>query len=607
MTLRGGGLLAALALCVGLCACGDSGSSNAAAHGFTPQADLAEARANSIAVSPLPGTEDASPYTQISFLGEAGTTISDVSVVGSQSGEHSGKLERYSTGTGESFVINKPFRAGERVAVHALVGVGSGTPEKPVTTVFTVAHQAAVSQVEFPNNPGNPHAIQHYASAPSLTPSTVTLTTPARPGATPGDLFLAPYQGEGSPGPMISEQDGALVWFHPLPAGESATNFQVQQWEGKPVLTWWQGRILKVGFGQGEDVLYNSSYQRLGSIRAGNGYLADLHVIRLTPQGTAWIDMFDPIHMNLRPFGGATDGVLTDSVIQEIDVKTGLVMWEWHSLGHIALRESHNTPTDTSYPWDYIHVNSIDPGSSGDVLISARNSWALYDVSIKTGAFNWQIGGARSSFRQGPGAKTYWQHDAEWQPGGIISVFDNGSTPPEEKQSRGVLLKPDFATKTVSLVKAYVNPTKTLLAPAQGSMLSLPEGNWLMGYGNLPNFTEYNAAGEVLLDGTLGPNVQDFRTYLSPWSGHPTSPPAIVAKRDGASVTVLTSWNGATEVASWEVLAGASPSSLTALTTVPRSGFQTQATVTTSAAYVETRALGANGAVLGSSAPYHLS
>jgi hypothetical protein len=607
MTICGGVLLAALMLCVGLCACGDGGSSNAAAHGFTPQADLAEARSNSIAVSPLPGTEDASPYTQISFLGEAGTTISDVSAVGSQSGEHSGKLERYSTGTGESFVINKPFRAGERVAVHALVGIGSGTPEKPVTTVFTVAHQAAVSQVEFPNNPGNPQAIQHYASAPSLTPSTVTLTTPARPGATPGDLFLAPYQGEGSPGPMISEQDGALVWFHPLPAGESATNFQVQQWEGKPVLTWWQGRILKVGFGQGEDVLYNSSYQRLGSIRAGNGYLADLHVIRLTPQGTAWIDMFDPIHMNLRPFGGATDGVLTDSVIQEIDVKTGLVMWEWHSLGHITLRESHNTPTDTSYPWDYIHVNSIDPGDSNDVLISARNSWALYDVSIKTGAFNWQIGGARSSFRQGAGAKTYWQHDAEWQPGGIISVFDNGSTPPEEKQSRGVLLKPDFATKTVALVKAYVNPTKTLLAPAQGSMLSLPEGNWLMGYGNLPNFTEYNAAGEVLLDGTLGPNVQDFRTYLSPWSGHPTSPPAIVAKRDGASVTVLTSWNGATEVASWEVLAGASPSSLTALTTVPRSGFQTQATVTTSAAYVETRALGANGAVLGSSAPYHLS
>jgi hypothetical protein len=604
MTLRGGGLLVALALCVGLCACGDSGSFSAAAHGFTPKADLAEAKSNSIAVSPLPGTEDASPYTQISFLGEPGTTVANVSVVGSRSGEHAGKLERYSTGTGESFVVNKPFVAGERVAVRALVGVGSGAPEKPVTTVFTIAHQAAVSQAEFPNNPGNPRAVQHYASAPTLTPSTVTLTTPARPGASPGDLFLAPYQGEGSPGPMISEQDGALVWFHPLPAGDEATNFQVQQWEGKPVLTWWQGRILKVGFGQGEDVLYNSSYQRLGSIRAGNGYLADLHVIKLTPQGTAWIDTFDPIHMNLKPFGGASDGVLSDSVIQEIDVKTGLVMWEWHALGHIALRESHNTPTDTSYPWDYIHVNSIDPGGSDDVLISARNSWALYDVSIKTGAFNWQIGGAHSSFRQGAGTKTYWQHDAEWQPGGIISVFDNGSTPPKEKQSRGVLLKPDFTTKTVSLVKAYTNPTKTLLAPAQGNLLSLPEDNWLMGYGNLPNFTEYNSGGEVLMDGTLGPNVQDFRTYLSPWSGHPSSPPAIAAKRSGSSTVVLTSWNGATEAASWQVLAGTFPSSLTVLATVPRSGFQTEVTIASTAPYVQTRALDASGNVLGSSAAY---
>ncbi len=596
--------IATLTLGAGLSACGSG--SGAAAGALTPSADRAEAAANSVAVSPLPGTEDASPYTQISFLGDPGTTVADVSVVGSRSGNHSGKLERYSTGTGMSFVVNKPFRAGEQVAVHALVGVGSGTPEKPVTTVFTVAHQAAASQEEFPNNPGDAHDVQHYASAPALTPSTVALTTPAQAGASPGYLFLAPYQGEGSPGPTISEQNGALVWFHPLPAGYESTNFQVQQYEGKPVLTWWQGRILKVGFGQGEDEIYNSSYQPVAKVRAGNGYRADLHEILLTPQGTAWIDSFDPIHMNLSSVHGSANGILTDSVVQEIDVKTGLVMWEWHALGHIPLRDSFNAVPGGSYPWDYIHVNSIDPGTSGDVLISARNSWELYDIDIRTGRFNWQLGGAHSNFKLGPGTRTYWQHDAEWQPGGLISVFDNGSTPPKERQSRGVLLKPDYANKTVSLVKAFTNPTKTLLAPAQGNLLSLPGGNWLMGYGNLPNFTEYNAAGEVLLDGTLGPNVQDFRTYLSPWSGHPTSPPAIVAKRSGSSTVVLTSWNGATEVASWQILAGASPSSLTPLETVPRSGFQTEATIASAAPYVQTRALGASGNVLGGSAAYRV-
>jgi Arylsulfotransferase (ASST) len=603
MTIRAAVVLGVPAIGVCLCACGGSGSSSAATSDLTPTADIAVAQANAVAVSPLPGTEDASPSTQISFLGEPGTKVADVSVVGSRSGNHPGKLESYSTGTGESFVPNTPFQAGEQVAVHALVGGGDGTPEKPVTTIFNIAHQAPVSQAEFPNNPGDPHAVQHYASAPTLTPSTVTITTHAQPGADSGDLFLAPYQGKGAPGPMISEQDGTLVWFHPLPAGEIATNFQVQQYAGRPVLTWWQGRALRVGFGQGEDVIFDSSYKQVASVRAGNGYLADLHAIRLTPQGTAWIDAFDPIDMNLSSMHGSGKGILTDSVVQEIDVKTGLVMWEWHALGHVPLHDSRNSVPSGSYPWDYIHVNSVDPGSTGDVLLSARNTWALYDVDIRTGAFDWQLGGRHSTLKLGPGTKTYWQHDAEWQPGGLISVFDNGSTPPKERRSRGILLKPDFATRTVALAKAFVNPSRTLLAEAQGNTLSLTDGKWLMGYGNLPNFTEYDAGGRVLLDGTLGHNVQDFRTYLSPWGGQPSTPPAVVAKRSGASVTVQTSWNGATDVASWLVLAGVSPSSLTPLTTVPRSGFQTTATVTTGARYVQTRALDRSGNALGSSAP----
>ncbi len=600
MTIYAAAPLAALAMGVGLCACGDAGSSSAAPGVIAPKAVLAEAQANSVAVSPLPGTEDASPQTQISFLGEPGTKVANVSVVASHTGNHPGKVKPYSTGTGASFVPDKPFQAGEQVAVHALVGRGSATPVEPVTTIFTVAHQASVSQAEFPNNPGNPRSVQHYASAPTLTPSTVTVTTRAQTGAAPGDLFLAPYQGKGTPGPMIAEQDGTLVWFHPLPAGEESTDFEVQQYDGKPALTWWQGRILKVGFGQGEDVIYDNSYKQLATVRAGNGYRADLHQFRLTSQGTAWIDEFDPIKLNMASLHGA-GGVLTDSVVQEIDVKTGLVMWEWHALGHIPLQDSHNPIPHNGNPWDYIHVNSIDPGSSNDVLVCARNSWALYDVDIKTGAFNWQLGGPHSTFKLGAGTKTYWQHDAEWQPGGLISVFDNGSTPPKERQSRGVLLKPDFAAKTVALAKAFVNPTKTLLAPAQGNTLSLPGGDWLMGYGNLPNFTEYDASGHVLLDGTLGHNVQDFRTYLSLWSGQPSTLPALVAKRSGARVQAQTSWNGATGVVSWQLFAGASPSVLAPLATVPRSGFQTTLTVTTSAAYVESRALDANGNVLGAS------
>ena len=160
----------------------------------------------------------------------------------------------------------------------------------------------------------------------------------------------------------------------------------------------------------------------------------------------------------------------------------------------------------------------------------------------------WRLGGSHSSFRLGSGTRFYWQHDAEFQPGGLISLFDNGSDPPKEKQSRGLLLDPSTATHSVSLVKQFVNPTKTLLASSQGNTLSLPGGNWLMGYGGLPNFTEYDASGHVLFDATLGKNVQSFRTYLSPWSGTPDGAPGPgQAERRGMSVSV--SWNGASESA----------------------------------------------------------
>jgi hypothetical protein len=578
-------------------ACGSTSSASQGPGGASP-AHLAAA--NPVAVSPQPGTPDASARTQISFLGAAGTTVSVVHVVGSRSGAHSGVLRAYSTRTGESFVPSRPFKVGERVTVSAQIG---GPATGTARTTFTIAHQAPVSSKQFPTNPGDSHAIQHYSSAPSLTPSTVRITTAARGGASPGDLFLAPYQGKGTPGPMIVDQSGNLIWFHPLDAAQTATNFEVQQYQGKPVLTWWQGRVLEVGFGQGEDLIYDSSYQHIATVRAGNGYRADLHEIRLTPEGTAWIDMFDPIRKNLSSSHGLANGVLTDSVIQQIDVKTGLVMWEWHALGNIPVSESHSAAPRSNYPWDYVHINSVDPGSSGDVLLSSRNTWALYDVDIHSGSVRWRLGGSHSSFKAGAGTHFYWQHDAELQPGGLISLFDNGSSPPKEKQSRGLLLAADTGAHTVRLVKQFVNPTKTLLASSQGNTLALPGGNWLMGYGGEPNFTEYDVAGHVLLDGTLGKNVQDFRTYLAPWSGQPKTTPSVSAKPSGANaLAVAVSWNGATEVASWRVLAGASSSALAPVVAVAKSGFETTIAAPGSGPYVAVQALDGSGAVLAVSA-----
>jgi hypothetical protein len=553
-----------------------------------------------VSVSPLPGTPDASSATQISFLGGAGTRVSDVAVRGSLSGRHGGRLEAYSTGTGESFLASRPFAPGERVSVSARVRSGTAAWQS-VATHFRVAVQAPVSQAEFPPDPGDPADVQHYLSAPGLSPSTVSVTAAAAVGATPGDVFLAPYQGAGTAGPMIVDQSGGLIWFHPLPAGLVATDFHTQTYDGRIVLTWWQGRILKLGFGQGRDEIYDSSYQPIAQVAAGNGYDADLHQFLLTRSATAWIDAVDPVELDLARQGGPVHGVVSDSIVQEIDVRTGLVMWEWHALGHVPLPDSYAPAPHDATPWYYAHVNSIDPSHPGQLLISARNTWTIYDVNLHTGSILWRLGGRRSSFALGPGAAFHYQHDAAWQPGGLVSVFDNGGG--EEKQSRGLLLEPDLARRRVTLVKAFINPNATLRSDSQGDLLRLAGGNWLMGYGGLPNFTEFNAAGQVLLDATLGPGVQDYRTYLASWSATPDSRPAIAAQAGaGSAMSIEASWNGATAVRGWEVLAGPSASSMSIVATVPKRGFETSISVAGQAPTVAVSALGAGGRVLGTSA-----
>ena len=94
-------------------------------------------------ISPLPGTPDASPDTQISFLGAPASQLRNISVVGSRSGTHSGRLRFYSTHTGGSFLPTRPFIAGETVTVKAQI-VGNGAP-LTVGTTFTVSQPVTLS------------------------------------------------------------------------------------------------------------------------------------------------------------------------------------------------------------------------------------------------------------------------------------------------------------------------------------------------------------------------------------------------------------------------------------------------------------------------------
>src|SRR5580658_8959502 len=74
------------------------------------------------------------------------------------------------------------------------------------------------------------------AAGPTSTPSAVMVLKQGADNGN-GDIFIAP---EGS-GPEIISNTGKVIWFHAVPAGDSATDFRTQTYQGKPVLTWWQG------------------------------------------------------------------------------------------------------------------------------------------------------------------------------------------------------------------------------------------------------------------------------------------------------------------------------------------------------------------------------
>jgi hypothetical protein len=555
-----------------------------------------------LAVSPLPDSYDASPHTQISLLGAPPSALGGVRVSGSQTGSHAGRLLAYSQGDGASFVPSKPFRSGETVSVRGKVKVGSAT--RAFAYSFVVAREDPVDYAAAAGVPRDYNEMQHFHTRPELLPPVMVVTRQSSQSA-PGYLFAAPYAGPGPSGPMITEESGNLVWFDPLPKGTEATNLQVQQLDGQPVLTWWQGRIPPQGFGQGEEIIDNTSYQRIARVHAGNGYLADLHEFHITPQGTALLSVFNPIDCNLSALGGSRGGAVTDSIFQEIDLKTGLVRREWDSLDHVALGDSYSSAmgTSTVWPLDYFHLNSIDQLADGATLISARNTSALYELNTLTGQVVSRIGGRHSNVKLSPGAATAYQHDATVLANGTISVFDNGAVPKVHAQSRGLLLAVDAKTKTDSVVAQYEHPAPPLSSGSQGNIQTLENGDVFIGWGAEPYFSEFTAGGQLLYDAHMHGSYQSYRTYRFQWTGAPSEPPAIAASTAGSGgpVTVYASWNGDTRTASWRVLAGPSAQQLAPVASAARNGFETAITTPGPEPYVAVQALDAGGEVLGTS------
>ena len=431
-----------------------------------------------------------------------------------------------------------------------------------------------------------------------------------------GDLFLDPapaplirggkklieFEPVGPDGLMILNPQGKLLWWHQLPSDLAATNVQLTSYEGEPAIAWWQGEFLGVGYGRGEGVIVNSSYQPVATVKAGNGYNADLHELVVTPTGQAYLDSYTPVCL---PTCSESTPAVLDAVIQEIDIHTGLVMWEWHALGRIPISDTEVIPIGGSF--DPYHVNSIQPLPEGRVLLSMRNTSAIYEIQQGSGAILWTLGGKKSSFALGKRARFYFQHDAQLD-GKRLTLFDDHAGPPSHGPARGLALKLNMATKKAAVVDEYTRPQPTSVF-AEGSTQLLPDDTVTVGFGASQFFSVFTRKGpgrhgQQLLEGELPVGDGTYRVRRYAWNGTPLTAPAVAAIRESPTeVAVYASWNGATKVASWEVLAGESPETLSPLTTAQWSGFETRIGAASSASTFEVRALDGEGKVLATSEP----
>ncbi|OLF10236.1 hypothetical protein BLA60_17530 [Actinophytocola xinjiangensis] len=433
------------------------------------------------------------------------------------------------------------------------------------------------------------------ASRPDLEPPKVAVET-AVAGLDPGYVFLMTRLGDREPGEtqayaMVVDRAGELVWTKRFDDdGTFPNDLAVQTYRGQPVLTYWRGSSPERGWGNGEYVLLDSSYREIATVRAGNGYHADFHDLTITDRGTAYLLAYPTVRGN---------PAVREGVVQEVDIETGKVLFQWNSIDHVGLEESVAAPPDKpGEAFDYFHANSVDESPDGDLLVSARHTSAIYRIDRETGAVVWRMGGTNSDLTLGKGVEFHWQHDARWQSDGRITLLDNASNldSNEDVVSRALTLEVDERAGTVDLVNAFDNPDG-VPSGSQANHQLLPSGTSVVGWGSRPAFTAFSPRGQVLLHAKLPQATFSYRALLADWTGTPDEPPAVVVG-DG---TAHASWNGATEVSRWRVLSGPSRDRLTEGPPRPRTGFETALAVPPDAAFVAVEALGRDGEPLGRS------
>ena len=448
--------------------------------------------------------------------------------------------------------------------------------------------------------------VNAYVSRPDLNPPAIAFDFPAD-GTAAGSIFLAPFDitaaagayqstpnSQSHSGPLVVDDRGEPVWFLPL-GSTTAMDLRLQTYRGRPVLTWYEGTVL--GAEGGSWVIFDPTYHEVARVQAGKGRHGDLHDLQLTPEGTALITIYREIATLAVPR-------LVTGIVQEVDVASGRVLFEWRSNEHVGVDESYMPQVAAAGNVDYFHLNSIDVDTDGDLLISARNTSTIYKVDRKSGDVLWRLGGMKSDFAVAPAASFAYQHDVRRRPDGTITIFDNNAAVPgAQTLSRGLRIKLDMAKMRASFVAEYLAPTARTTW-AMGDVQQLEDGGVFIGWGTEGSFTELGPDGSIRLDARFADGSVSYRAFRFELDAQPKGLPAteVVRNADG-SLTLYVSWNGATRVAKWQLVAGPSADRMKPVQTQRRTGFETAIALPVTSGYVAVVALDADGKQLRAAAP----
>ncbi|GHF54320.1 hypothetical protein FHX82_006850 [Amycolatopsis bartoniae] len=331
------------------------------------------------------------------------------------------------------------------------------------------------------------------------------------PGTMAGEIFFTWYGLSGQPfapnGLEIADAAGTPLWANSSTA-LAFFHFQQVRYRGRTVLAWFQGSAGSGGGGFAalgpSWVLTERDHTPITAVGPSGVFVPDLHEQRMAGPDTALIASFETITADLSGIGGPVDGQLVKSYANVVDIASGTVLWRWNSLDHVPLTESYApAPTSPDRPHDYFHINSISRTPDGHLLVSGRNTSALYKVHRSTGEVIWRLGGKSSSFSVPEDAVFGFQHHADFENPHTIRLFDNGSSEYATLHpTRVVWLRVDEKRRTVSLADSMSIPG-IAQSTALGSAQRLPNGNVFVDWGRNKRLSEFSPQGRLLFDAML--------------------------------------------------------------------------------------------------------